>query len=118
MLTPNELQDIRAEANQILVETAEIRRRQTVPDGAGGFTVSWQPVGTVKCRLAPVGDSAQERAIADKLTAKVILTVLLPAETDIRHTDRLVVGSRILEVVGVFAKTEEIVRKVIAAEVT
>ncbi len=118
MLTPNELQDMRAEANQILVETAQILRRQSAPDGAGGFAVSWQSVGTVKCRLVPVGDSAQERAIADKLTGKVLLTLLLPAETDIKHTDRIAVGNRILEVVGVFAKSEEIIRKVIAVEMT
>ncbi|MGQ9809704.1 MAG: head-tail adaptor protein, partial [Armatimonadota bacterium] len=82
-------------------------------DGAGGFTETWTPVATAACRLSPLGQTPQEQVIAARLTNISGWVVTLPALTDVRPTDRLVIGSRTFEVVGILTGSWEISRRVI-----
>lgn len=116
MLTASELSAMRSTLTGSLADTAEIKRRTLVSDGAGGYTESWSTVATVSCRVAPAGRSGDERRIADRLTAIGAWLVTLPATTDIAVADRITVGSRTFEVAGVLARSDEISRRVVCTE--
>ncbi len=117
MLSAEELAVIRGDVLELQPDTAQIQRRTLTPDGAGGHAESWNTVATVACRIAPSGLSPQEQVIAERLTATSIWTITLPALTDVRPADRLLVGARTFEVVGVLARSEEIARRVVCVEV-
>jgi len=108
---------MRSTLNDSLPDTAQVQRRSLTGDGAGGFTESWSTVATVACRVAPSGQSPQERVIAERLTATSVWTVTLPALTDVQSADRIVVGTRTFEVIGVLARSDELARRVVCTEV-
>jgi head-tail adaptor len=117
MLTSGELARARADAVALLPDTCEISRVTLEPDGAGGFTESWNLVVTVACRLAPTGQLSQERLVAERVTNVSTWTLTVPAETDVRVGDRATIGTRTLEVAAVLARSDEISRRVIVTEV-
>lgn len=117
MLSAEELAVIRGDVLELQPDTAQVQRRTLTPDGAGGHAESWNTVATVACRVAPSGWSPQEQVIAERLTATSIWTITLPALTDVQPADRLLVGARTFEVVGVLARSEEIARRVVCVEV-
>jgi head-tail adaptor len=100
-----------------LAEACTISRNTRVSDGAGGWKDGWATVETTTCNVAPTGNQPQERAIADRLGSVVSYTIALPAETAISASDRVVVGSRTFEVVGVIARTNELTRRCVCREV-
>ena len=117
MLTDADLARMRGAQESIMTDTCQVQRRTLTPDGAGGHAESWNTVATVACRVAPSGRSPQEQVIAERLTATSIWTITLPALTDVQPADRLLVGARTFEVVGVLARSEEIARRVVCVEV-
>jgi head-tail adaptor len=117
MLSAEELAAIRGDVLELQPDTCQVQRVTLTPDGAGGQTESWSTVATVACRVAPSGQSPQERAIAERVASVSTWTLTLPAETDVRPADRLQVGTRTFEVVGVLARSFEIARRVVCTEV-
>ena len=117
MLTSIEIDAMRTMLNASLPDTAQVQRKTLTSDGAGGFTEAWTTVATVACRVAPSGQSPQERAIAERLASTSIWTLTVPALTDVRPADRLVVGGRTFEVAAVLARSDEISRRVVCVEV-
>lgn len=117
MLTAAELTAMRATLNASLPDTCEISRVTLEPDGAGGQIETWETIATVACRVAPSGQSPQERAVAERVASVSTWTLTLPAETDVRASDRLIAGVRRFEVVGVLAHSVEIARRVVCVEV-
>lgn len=109
---------MRAELAASLPETAQLQLRTLTPDGAGGFSESWTTVATVGCRVSPSGSQPQERVFADRAGGVSTWTITLPALTAIDLADRLIVGARTFEVVGVIARSQEIGRRVVCAEAT
>lgn len=83
-------------------DACTIKRLAVTADGAGGQTESWSTATNVACRLAPL-TGGDERIMADKLTAVSPYMVTMPAGTDIRPADRLVIGGRTFEVAAVLA---------------
>lgn len=117
MLTAAELTAMRATLNASLPDTCEISRVTLEPDGAGGQIETWETIATVACRVAPSGQSPQERVIAERMAATSTWTITLPAGTDVQPADRIAVGTRTFEVVSVLARSEEIARRVVCSEV-
>ncbi len=117
MLSDADLAAMRSTLNSSLPDTAQVQRKSLTSDGAGGFTETWATVATMACRVAPSGQSPQERVIAERLTAMSTWTVTLPAGTDVQPADRVVVGSRTFEVVAALARSEEIARRIVCTEV-
>jgi len=81
MLTSIEIDAMRTMLNASLPDTAQVQRKTLTSDGAGGFTEAWTTVATVACRVAPSGQSPQERAIAERLASTSIWTLTVPALT-------------------------------------
>lgn len=118
LLTTSGLASLRARMTTALPDACTISRNTPTSDGAGGQTPSWATVETTVCSIAPAGNSAQERAIADRLSSVVAYTVTLPALTDVTAKDRIVSGGRTLEVAGVIVRTQELTRRCVCSEVT
>lgn len=118
MLTADELTALRATAAETLTETVLVKRAVLTSDGAGGQTATW-PATTVTTtgRLAP-SRSPVEIALAERVAAVQGWTVTLPQGTDARARDRLYVGARVFEVLGVLAaETFETARRCVCVEI-
>ena len=113
MLSADEIAAMRATATASLPETIEVQRATRAADGAGGQAVSWSPAGTYPGRLAPAGGE-DEREFAGRVAGRSLWRITLPAEADVRLDDRVVVGGRTFEVLGVRARSFELCRVVLA----
>lgn len=97
---------MRAAQTALLPDTCTISRCSNSPNGMGGQTQTWKDEHkNVACRLAPsTASEAQEALAAARLTSKQGWTVTLPFDTDVTAKDRIVVGTRTLEVIGVLSR--------------
>ena len=116
MLSATELGAMRAAVEASLPDMCEVQRVTLAAGSYGEQTESWKSIATVACRVAPAGGLPQERVMAERLGNVSTWTVTLPALTDVRVGDRLLVGTRTFAVAGVLARSEEIVRRVVCSE--
>ncbi len=116
MLSATEIADIREAIEASLPETVEVQRASRVADGAGGQTVTWSPAGTYPGRLAPAGGE-DEREFAGRVAGRSLWRITLPALADARLADRVAVGGRTFEVLGVRARSFEVCRVCLAVEI-
>lgn len=103
-----------ADANMNL--TATVSRLTVGSDGMGGSTQSWASAGTLSCRRTSELSQAEQQ-VASRLAIVRPWVVQAPALSDVRETDRLVIGGDTLEVVQVGASSWEAVRRVLCREV-
>ncbi len=101
MLNDNQRSQMTAMQAMLMTETGTIMRKTLVANGIGGQTVSEASAGTVMCRVAPSGQSPQERAIAERLGLLMPFTVVVPNGTVVSEKDAIVVAGRRFEVKGV-----------------
>jgi len=87
-ISADELVSMRADATVFLPDTCTIQRQAKVDDGMGGFTVTWQDIATVACRL-DLPRAVSEALVAEQLTSGATLLLVLPAGTDIGAADRV-----------------------------
>ena len=123
ILSAAELNDLRKTVRDLaLPGTALLLRPTTTPDGIGGVTTQWGTVslgGTtlIPCRFRPTGPG--ERPIAGRVWGVSGWEVVLPAEWDVRQSDRIYLygADRTLAVQGVQAPTTwELQRRVLCTE--
>lgn len=115
MLTAPELAAIQATQLLTLTDACTITRRALVSDGAGGQTETWPTTITTTCRVAPV--AASEAVLAGQQRIVANWKITLPANTDVRGEDRIVVGARSFEVVAIMGpETRESARIVLCQE--
>ncbi|MBX6770879.1 MAG: head-tail adaptor protein [Chloroflexi bacterium] len=118
MLSTADLASMQATLTASLPDTAQVQRVARTSDGMGGFTESWSTVTTVACRVSPSGNTTAEQVVAERVQDRVLWTLTLPAQMDVTAADRIVVGSRTFEVVGVLApRSYELATRVVAVEV-
>lgn len=90
----------RAEANEFLFTTADVYRKTTTrgPEGAAVEAYPGAPaIPDVPANLKNIGTA--EVVVGDRLTTHVTAELEVPFGTDIRETDRVVVGGYTWEVV-------------------
>ncbi|SFE54688.1 head-tail adaptor [Actinopolyspora alba] len=92
-----------------LIETATVERSVSTPDGAGGWTQTWQQVGTEPARLSQPHPA--EQTTADRSEAQVSHDVYLQPDADVRRGDRLSLRGLVLEVAAVVEPSVPIYRK-------
>jgi Phage head-tail joining protein len=119
-----ELDQIRSDAQQLLQGSCSILAKQSISDGGGGHTESWEPVAeSVACRIAPVGggvkDTERNNGVGHRVSDETTHIVTLPAGTDIDKTSRIDVdGSGLYEVTLIRTRTfDEFTRRVEVKEV-
>jgi len=103
MLTSDEMEAMRAVQSAAMPDSCTVKRLTLTSDGAGGQSEGWDTSATVSCRLGRLGQSGEERAIAERLAAVTPFVVTVPTGTDIRPEDRIAIGGRTFEVVAVLA---------------
>lgn len=106
---------LRRVANANMNESATVSRPTRVSDGLGGYTETWATASTLSCRRLSTLSQAEQR-IAERLSVVRPWIVQAPALSDVRESDRLVIGSDTLEVVHVAASSWEAVRRVLCRE--
>jgi SPP1 family predicted phage head-tail adaptor len=98
-----------------LSEVGHISRGTVTDNQGGGGSVSYATVGTVACRVDPLGGG--EGLIADRIDERTTHRITVPPETNVTSKDRFtVVGTGTFEVTAVHARTDEQVRILEATE--
>lgn len=119
MLSIDELTQLKAMQAAAMPETVAIHRKTLADDGHGGFTQSDSTVATVAGRLGLPGRSPEERTLAAQVGVSQVYMISLPAGTDVRAADELVIttqGNRIFTVISAQIRSYETARRVICME--
>ena len=116
MLPDDQLADLRADLEQLLTDSAQILRATATSDGAGGQTLAWNAVATVKAMLAPAQYKPEERLVADRVTVVQQWVLSVPVSTDIQAADRVLVAGRQYEVVAVLTRSIMFLKRVLLVE--
>jgi len=91
----------RDELEESLPDEALVMREITIADPDGGTTTTYATVTgleAVPCRVIPRRTLAAERVEGGALTAVTYWEILMPWDTEIQETDRLVVRDTMYEV--------------------
>lgn len=88
---------------------AEVHRRASASDGAGGWVITWQPVGHTRARRSQ--PSAAQQVLAQQAGSRITDTWYLPPGADVWRGDRLIVGDLTFEVEAVVEPSEPIYRR-------
>lgn len=107
---------LRKVAERNMAATATIKRLTKISDGAGGYSQSWATASSPACAASTQMGQAEQQ-LAARLSIVNAWVVRLPAATDVRPADRLVIGSDTLEVVHASAGTWETVRMVLCRQI-
>lgn len=110
MLTSDEIAEMRTTANLTLTETVVVKRKTRSSDSAGGFTVSTATAATTTGRVTPA-TNAGIQVYAQRIGERQAYIVNLPAGTDVREDDQVVIGGVTYEVLGLLTGSWEIVRQ-------
>lgn len=104
---------------EFATESATVTGVRWVADGRGGGLEETVTSGPYRCWISPIGNSSSEQVIAGRFQDRAAYTITLLDDPDVTTSDRIVVGSRTFEVVGLAPHgTVSIRRKVYCLEVT
>lgn len=118
-LLPGELTQLRADFGALRTDTVTIQRATRASNGAGGKTITWATIATVKASIAAASRVASEPLIADVPAGVQAWTIKFVALVDVTRKDRIVCGARTFEVQAVAGRrTLELSTVVTAIEVT
>jgi len=118
MLSSADIAAMRATLSASMPDNAQVQRALRTSDGAGGFAETWTTIATVPCRVAPSGLTPTEQVIAERVRSRAVWTLTLPAGTDVTTADRVIVGTRTYEVVGMLTpRSYELATRFVAVEV-
>lgn len=114
-----QIDQARESMNEHLPDTALVKHRTPASDGRGGQTESYDAGTAVRCRLLPMGArEAQGREEATGHKASSWWYLLFPRGSDVRPTDRVVLGSETYEAVEhIDARSQSLVMRVSARRV-
>jgi len=108
---------LRRVVEDVSPDSAVVKRVTPTSDGHGGWTDAETTIATVACKVAALGATRpSESAYADRLQGEAGVEITLPAGTDVRANDRIVVNATTTyDVVGVVpTRTYEVRKRVVA----
>lgn len=92
MLSESEVEVYADAFSDLLSDSCVIQRLVTTSDGQGGSTSTWSAVGTALCTVSPLKTASGAPVVGDQVTEVADRIVTLPAETDVRAADQLVIA--------------------------
>lgn len=98
--------------------SASIKRKAQVADSTGGFADTYTTVATHRCSFSRSQITPIERESAVQVQAISFWNFVFASNTDIRTTDRIVVGTRTFEVVSSATGSLELATRVVCQEIT
>jgi len=107
-------------AERSLTTSVQVSRATSTSDNRGGQTRSSSVVATVAALIRPLGSSAQEQAIADRLSGRSSWVIEVPLGTSVSAaTDRLLeVGTgRTFEVIQPLPATHNVTLPIVCVEI-
>lgn len=116
IVSTGRLERMRDVAERTMTDECAITRAVETRDNQGGVITDWdnpEIVATVACRVAPTDARAVEREVGGQIQPQSAWTVTVPAETDVRSTDRIESDGHTYHVVKAIHRTLEIERAVI-----
>lgn len=118
MLTSAQITRMREIADMALPDTCTISRATTASDSKGGQTQTWANVATdVDCRLSSPRTQPTHTVAGETPQTVATWTITLAANTDIRPSDRIFIGTRVFEVDAAGDRSYEISLRVTAREI-
>lgn len=105
----------------IFPDTCTIRRATSISDGMGGTTATGVNVATnVLCRLVTLQRVSfqSDTVTADQMALDASYIVELPVGTDVRNTDKILIGTRIFEVRSAVTPSWKATLRVPVVEIT
>jgi hypothetical protein len=113
MLTAGELDGMRATAQTTMVDTATVLRPTLISDPYGGSTTTYATVTTLPVRIGAGGPRTgsggvalvSELPVGARLVPQAEIVATVPAGSDVRPTDRLVIQQVTYDVVGITPET-------------
>jgi head-tail adaptor len=91
---------MRAVSELTFDQSCAVSRNTQSSNGFGGFTDSWSTVATVQAHIREES-GPNEAAIDPSMRARSRFMVWLPYATDVRPTDRLIIGAYTYEVTDI-----------------
>lgn len=117
MIGAAEMASMQALQAQTMVTACYIGRRSYAADGLGGQTETITSAAAV-CRVAASANAPDYQIAGARIGEAQLWRLTFPAETDVRKTDRITVGARVFEVLGILApSTYETARVTVCSEV-
>lgn len=104
-LAAAEIAAIVADMTAVQPSSAQIQRATNTTDSMGGRSRAFSTVATVACRVKVEGSGASESQAGGKIEDAQTYRLAFPAQTDVRITDRVVVGGMTLAVDAVNTPT-------------
>ena len=117
MINAAELGQLRAAFDPTFGATVDVQRKTLVPDRSGGFDDQWATVHTYACSFVPYPIRPAERETDVRVLAITTWLFHFPSGSDVRSTDRLIVGTRTFEVTGSGEGSRSLTLQVIAEEI-
>jgi hypothetical protein len=102
---------------QMMTSTADVYRKGTITDDAGGQVDTYTVVGTYPCLFEAYPIRPIENESEPMVRAIVTWQFIFPLDVSIRETDRIHVGSRVFEVISQRVGTMSISNHVICLEI-
>ncbi len=120
MLTPAELDQLRADALLTLPDTCAILRPAATTDADGNSVPTWgTAVASVACRLDPFHWRDWRGLVAEREVNRTYDVLTLPHDADLRDGDRVVIDGQPLEVMQRFdLHSDRIVLRAYVARMT
>lgn len=88
----------------LLNNTFTVERRDRLPDGQGGWTITYAEVGTVQGRICP--STSKERVVADSEEQQITHVLYVVAGENVARGDRVTCDDLTVEVLGVREPSE------------
>lgn len=100
MLSAAEVASMRATQAQTLTTACTITHRALVSDNMGGQTETLTNV-TAVCRCAASANMPDYQLVGARVNEAALWRITFAAETDVRKSDKITVGTRTFEVLGI-----------------
>ena len=117
-LRPGEIDALRRTLDARKTATAVVHRLAQARDTTGGWTDTYEAVHSYKCTFTPIPITPLERETTTNVRVISAWQFLFPSGSDIRSTDRLIVGDRTWEVVQGGVGSLDLQIRVICQEIT
>jgi len=106
LLSDRDLAEMRAAQEEAMPTSCTVQRVSEASDSYGGMTPTWATLASYSCRDMPLSSlnlGVQEGLLAGRVASGSERVITLPYDATCTAKDRIVIGSRTLEVLGVAA---------------
>lgn len=117
LLEADELAGMKATQELNLPETVFVQELTETSDGAGGSSQAWNTTVTTTGRIAPLGNSGEEREIARRLGNVQAYVITLPVATVVDEQSELQISGRQFQINATLKRSNQTALRLVCVEV-